>query len=100
MALAPVQVMNCLLIAQQSTLPVHTHDTQHAPWNAPPAHNPVSCSGLTDQQREDPPDIGCIIAYKCQEMTDGGVPRFPVFLGTCADKTCATDPLVRAAEAE
>lgn len=51
-------------------------------------------SGLSDEQRADPPVVGSIIVYKCQELTNDGIPRFPVFLGIAADKTCAKDPVI------
>lgn len=51
-------------------------------------------SGLSDEQRAKPPAIGSVIVYKCQELTNDGIPRFPVFLGIAADKTCATDPII------
>lgn len=51
-------------------------------------------SGLSDEQRGDPPSVGTIIVYKCQELTNDGIPRFPVFLGVAADKTCAKDPVI------
>ncbi|KAG7379202.1 hypothetical protein PHYPSEUDO_008899 [Phytophthora pseudosyringae] len=51
-------------------------------------------SGLSDQQRDKPPAVGSIIVYKCQELTNDGIPRFPVFVGTAADKTCPKDPVV------
>ena len=37
-------------------------------------------TGLSDKQRENPPAIGAVITYRYQELTDGGVPRFPTFL--------------------
>jgi DNA ligase-1 len=37
-------------------------------------------SGLTDVLRRDPPKIGTLVTFKFQELTDGGVPRFPSFL--------------------
>lgn len=51
-------------------------------------------SGLSDEQRAKPPRVGSVIVYKCQELTNDGIPRFPVFLGIAADKTCATDPAI------
>ncbi|TMW64634.1 hypothetical protein Poli38472_011514 [Pythium oligandrum] len=51
-------------------------------------------SGLSDEQRENPPPIGCIIVYKCQELTDDKIPRFPVFVGVAADKDCPSDPVI------
>ncbi|KAM0746957.1 DNA ligase/mRNA capping enzyme [Meredithblackwellia eburnea MCA 4105] len=45
-----------------------------------------SCgSGLTDQQRRDPPKIGAIISYRFQEITKENVPRFPTFVGERVD---------------
>jgi DNA ligase-1 len=37
-------------------------------------------SGLTDALRRDPPKVGTLVTFKFQELTDGGVPRFPSFL--------------------
>ena len=38
-------------------------------------------TGLSDQQRESPPAIGSVIVFRYQELSDGGVPRFPSFHG-------------------
>jgi DNA ligase-1 len=38
-------------------------------------------TGLTDAQRENPPPIGSMITFTYQELTDGGMPRFPTFVG-------------------
>ncbi len=43
-------------------------------------------TGLSDAQRELPPAIGETISVKYQELTDGGVPRFPVFTGVRRDE--------------
>jgi DNA ligase-1 len=37
-------------------------------------------TGFTDAQRELPPAVGTVVSYKCQEHTQSGAPRFPVFL--------------------
>ena len=37
-------------------------------------------TGFTDSQRESPPPIGSTITFRFQELTDGGVPRFPAFV--------------------
>jgi DNA ligase-1 len=42
-------------------------------------------SGLTDAQRESPPPVGNTITFRFQELSDRGVPRFPVFAGVRAD---------------
>ncbi|KAJ2996018.1 hypothetical protein HDV02_000247 [Globomyces sp. JEL0801] len=49
-------------------------------------------TGLTDKDRQKPHKVGSLIVYKCQELTDDGVPRFPVYVGLAADKTEAKDP--------
>ncbi len=48
-------------------------------------------TGLSDAQRDLPPAIGKTITVKFQELTDGGVPRFPVFVGVHNDES-ATQP--------
>lgn len=42
-------------------------------------------TGLSDKEREAPPPIGTIITFSYQELTDGGVPRFPAYVGVRAD---------------
>lgn len=37
-------------------------------------------SGLTDEQRETPPPIGCTVTIKYQELSREGIPRFPTFI--------------------
>jgi DNA ligase-1 len=37
-------------------------------------------TGFTDNQRENPPPVGSTITFRYQELTDGGVPRFPSFV--------------------
>jgi DNA ligase-1 len=37
-------------------------------------------TGFSDAQREKPPAIGSVITFRYQELTDGGVPRFPSFV--------------------
>ena len=36
-------------------------------------------TGLTDAEREEPPAIGATVTFRFFELTDGGIPRFPVF---------------------
>ena len=56
-------------------------------------------SGLSDAQRDLPPALGETITVKYQELTDGGVPRFPVFMGVRRDDpnlfTTLNPPLIR-----
>lgn len=37
-------------------------------------------TGFSDKERENPPTIGSKITYRYQELTAGGVPRFPSFI--------------------
>ncbi|KAJ6577021.1 hypothetical protein DFH09DRAFT_1246347 [Mycena vulgaris] len=48
-------------------------------------------SGLTDDDRRNPPSVGCIIVYRFQELSKDGIPRFPTFVGLSADKVMAKD---------
>ena len=40
-------------------------------------------TGLSDAEREHPPAIGSLITFRYQELSDGGVPRFPSFVRVC-----------------
>lgn len=37
-------------------------------------------TGFSDAEREKPPKLGAIITYRYQELSDGGVPRFPSYV--------------------
>jgi DNA ligase-1 len=37
-------------------------------------------TGFSDRERESPPPIGALITFRYQELSDGGVPRFPSFI--------------------
>lgn len=37
---------------------------------------------FSDEQRRKPPAVGKIITYKYQGLTNDGIPRFPVFVGS------------------
>lgn len=37
-------------------------------------------SGFDDKTRLNPPKIGTVVTYKFQNLTDKGIPRFPIFL--------------------
>jgi DNA ligase-1 len=43
-------------------------------------------TGLSDQDRRTPPPIGSLITYRYQELSEGGVPRFPSYVGPAIDK--------------
>ncbi|MFO0668902.1 MAG: DNA ligase [Polyangiaceae bacterium] len=38
-------------------------------------------TGFSDKEREAPPALGAIITFRYQELSDGGVPRFPSYVG-------------------
>jgi DNA ligase-1 len=38
-------------------------------------------TGFSDAERRDPPAIGSTVTFRYQELTDGGMPRFPSFVG-------------------
>jgi DNA ligase-1 len=42
-------------------------------------------TGFSDKERENPPDIGAVITFRYQELTDAGVPRFPSYVGERID---------------
>jgi DNA ligase-1 len=48
-------------------------------------------TGLSDDDRRNPPDLGTIVTYRYQELTDGGVPRFPSYIGVRADAEWPSD---------
>jgi DNA ligase-1 len=37
-------------------------------------------TGFSDKERDDPPAVGSTITFRYQELSDGGVPRFPSYL--------------------
>jgi DNA ligase-1 len=47
-------------------------------------------TGFSDKQRATPPPIGSTITYRYQELSTGGVPRFPSFVRYRADATAST----------
>ncbi len=50
-------------------------------------------TGLSDAQRDRPPAIGEAITLKYQELTEAGVPRFPVFVRVRTDVAAPTQPI-------
>jgi len=38
-------------------------------------------TGFSDAERENPPGVGSSITFRYQELSDGGVPRFPSYIG-------------------
>jgi DNA ligase 1 len=43
-------------------------------------------TGLSDEDRRNPPPIGALVTYRYQELSEGGVPRFPSYVGPAIDK--------------
>lgn len=42
-------------------------------------------TGFSDHERAHPPAVGSTITFRYQELTDGGIPRFPSFVRTRSD---------------
>jgi DNA ligase-1 len=42
-------------------------------------------TGLSDAERGTPPALGSLITFRYQELSDGGVPRFPSYIGLRED---------------
>lgn len=42
-------------------------------------------TGFSDAERESPPPVGAVVRVRYQEMSDGGVPRFPSYAGLRED---------------
>jgi DNA ligase-1 len=42
-------------------------------------------TGFSDFERENPPPIGSTVTFRYQELSDGGVPRFPSWVGVRTD---------------
>jgi DNA ligase-1 len=42
-------------------------------------------TGLTDAERSNPPSVGSRITFRYQELSDGGVPRFPSYVSVRRD---------------
>jgi DNA ligase-1 len=43
-------------------------------------------TGFSDAERNDPPPVGSVITFRYQELTNGGVPRFPVYISVRRDE--------------
>jgi DNA ligase 1 len=43
-------------------------------------------TGFSDRERANPPAIGATVTFRYQELSEGGVPRFPSFVGVRLDK--------------
>ena len=49
-------------------------------------------TGFSDRERENPPAIGATITFRYQEFSDGGVPRFPSWVGVRRDAIAKSPP--------
>jgi DNA ligase-1 len=49
-------------------------------------------TGFTDAERMSPPEIGALITYRYQELSDAGVPRFPSYVGVRHDVAWPAKP--------
>lgn len=47
-------------------------------------------TGFSDRERSAPPAVGSTITFRYQELSDGGVPRFPSYVGMRADAAPVT----------
>ena len=43
-------------------------------------------TGLSDRERGHPPAVGATVTFRYQELSEGGVPRFPSYVGERLDK--------------
>jgi len=42
-------------------------------------------TGFSDAERAEPPSVGSVITFRYQELSEGGVPRFPSYVGLRAE---------------
>lgn len=49
-------------------------------------------TGLSDAERGSPPPVGALVTFRYQELSDGGVPRFPSFVGVRHDVVWTEEP--------
>src|SRR3954462_8476207 len=49
-------------------------------------------TGFSDAERGAPPPVGSIITFRYQELSDGGVPRFPSYVGVRGDTAWPATP--------
>ena len=52
-------------------------------------------TGFSDAERGAPPAIGSVITFRYQELSDGGVPRFPSYVGVRDDFAWPGAPLAK-----
>jgi len=54
-------------------------------------------TGFSDAERAKPPQVGALIHFRYQELSEGGIPRFPTYVGVRVDapRASASDDLAR-----
>lgn len=55
-------------------------------------------TGFSDVERENPPQLGSIITFRYQELSNSGTPRFPSYIGERIDGTFHSNSTVRRVE--
>jgi predicted DNA-binding WGR domain protein len=56
-------------------------------------------TGFSDAEREGPPPVGSVITFRFQELSEGGVPRFPSYVGVRDDVKFPGKPAAAAKKA-
>ncbi len=46
-------------------------------------------TGFSDRERATPPAVGATVTFRYQELSDGGVPRFPSYVGIRSELAAA-----------
>ena len=65
-----------------------------------PDHTTFSVgTGFSDAERSAPPPIGSVITFRYQELSDGGIPRFPSYVGVRKDRDLSEKAVAEAASA-
>lgn len=76
----PYQDAECTVIAYKAGKGKYTGKTGALQCQLPSGLTFYIGSGLSDQQRESPPNIGNVITFKYYGFTKNDIPRFPVFM--------------------
>ncbi len=76
----PYQDAECTVIAYKAGKGKYTGQTGALQCQLPSGLTFYIGSGLSDQQRESPPNIGNVITFKYYGFTKNDIPRFPVFM--------------------
>jgi DNA ligase-1 len=52
-------------------------------------------TGFSDAERASPPPVGSVVTFRYQELSEGGVPRFPSYVGVRVEAASAPAPAPR-----